>query len=228
MKKLMLLMAIVAALSFLASVLTVAPAFAVEATKTGPTPKQAPAQKTAPASQFSKSKVFVHTKFWSVEAIQCDISYGIAGSFKPCGVVDPPTTIKLGKISGSCSYKIKTPPVNEITEADANYWGKKSGYTTTKVLWSLNDSKVGNTKVGIVVPGFTWEDVQTMRKHYTGKVCLGIGHMQGSLQSMTAFYNQVSTFEFSVEATNPRIKNAETNYDNNKCSGNIYLLKSNY
>jgi len=243
MKKVMMVMAILVALAVLVSMTTVTLLFAVEAPKTTPatkqqwstqqgTPQQAPTKKTPPASQLSKNKEMVHTKFWDIEVLECTfVRTSSSAPDKPCGFVDAPLNVAATPgqyFNYNCSYRIVIPPPNEITKADANYWGKKSGHTTTKVLWSLNDAKVSNTKPGIFVPLFTWEDVQTMRKHYTGKVCLGIGHMQGSLQSMTAFYNHVSTFEFSVETSSPWLKNTETNYENNKCSGNIYLMKSNY
>jgi hypothetical protein len=46
MKRVMMVMAIVAALSFLVSLIAVAPLFAVKAPQTTPTTKQAPAQET--------------------------------------------------------------------------------------------------------------------------------------------------------------------------------------
>jgi hypothetical protein len=212
MKRVMLVMVIVVALSFLVSMIAVSPLFAVEATKTGPIPKQVPTQKTPPTSQFSKNKVMLHTKFWAVEVIQCDISCGSAGSFTPCGVIDPPTTIKIGKISGNCSYKIKTPPVNEITEADAEKWGASGNKYYISAHLSHDGSPTNLVKGEFkYVPHFTWVDVQQWKNSGQGNTPKSFsGHLEFEFQPTEAFIG-LNTFWFFVGITNT----------NNKCTGKI-------
>jgi hypothetical protein len=212
MKKGMLVIAIFVTLSVLVSMIAAAQLFAVEATNTGPTPKQVPTQKTPPASQFSKNKVVVHTKFWTVEDIQCDISYGTAGSFKPCGVVDPPASIKLGKISGSCNYKIKTLPVNEITEADAGKWGASGNKYYISAHLSHDGSPTNLVKGEFkYVPHFTWAEVKQWQSSGQGNAPKSFsGHLEFEFQLTEAFIG-LNTFWFFVGITNT----------DNKCTGKI-------
>jgi hypothetical protein len=153
MKKWMMVMTIVAVLSFLVSVIAVTPSGAAEAIKTRPTTKQAPTTK-----QFTGQKQMVQTpkeKFWDLEVDHCDVNnrnicskgYNLEGPWEV-----------------RCFYKVKTIPIGDITEADANYWGSGKSYTIS-ASWTTHDKKISLRKEdSIRTPQFTWEDVLAWKR----------------------------------------------------------------
>jgi hypothetical protein len=128
MKKGMMVMAIVAALSFLVSIIAVSASLAGLVTQT--TPEKVSAKKEPPKSQALKN--IVHTKFWVLDVDHC-----VVNNFNPCNAVN---TVKKGPLTGKCYYMVKTPPINEITEADVTAWSSKA-YTLLTSITNNNTAK---------------------------------------------------------------------------------------
>jgi len=108
--------------------IAVAPLFAVEATETAPTiRKQVPVQKPAP--KLAKDKLMAHsTNFWDFEFVRLEVKGVVINRAKKLSYdVD----VKVGEIvKFTVQYKVKTPPIKDIYEADASVWGSgKISYT---------------------------------------------------------------------------------------------------
>ncbi len=194
MKKGMLVMAIVVALSFPVSMIAVSPLFAAQAPKTTPTtkqqgatqegsPQQAPTQKTPP--QFSKNKEMVHTKFWTFEIKRCLMNGTNVFDYSTS---NNPLDVNLGPLTIKCYYTVKTPPIDEITEADATAWGRGVGksYHNRALLEHQTPS---SSTCGLIkedakpTPIFTWSDVQRWKKSRSGGG--NIVHMWGETMDFT-------------------------------------------
>jgi hypothetical protein len=150
MKKGMLVMAIVAALSFLVLVIAVASAVAKQATQTPPTSKQQPQQGTV-------QTVLPKSAFWDLEPG----SITVKGQVIKKGGGDHTINVKVGEtVTFKCTYRMKTIPVGNITAADAKFWG--SGNLPFKNRLEVYQFQVGSKyyyKDGIL-PKFTYEDVK--------------------------------------------------------------------
>ncbi len=176
MKKVVMVMAIVVALSVIVSMIAVAPLFAAQATKTGPTPKQVPAQKTPSASQIQRQKDVKdaayhqpNPQFWDLAIDHCEIN-GLV--FNPCSFHEN-LTFNL-KLTGTCYFKVQTPIISSIAEEDATYWGKAGpGKTyTIAVAWKCGNilacpyscqDTIWNSNTRNL-PQFTWTDVQNWKR----------------------------------------------------------------
>jgi len=167
MKNGMMVMTIVVALSFLVSISAVSPSFAKTATQTTPTSKQQP-QGTAqtPATQSPQTQKSQFTppkdqqsspakaKFWDFEKNYCSVN-GINVFW-----TNPVSNINVKQaqsITITCYWNVKTPPIKEITEADANYWGTGKSYRT---CYSIGGEGGGDYYNTMTTPKFTWSDVK--------------------------------------------------------------------
>ncbi len=167
MKKVMMVMTMFTALSFLVSMIAVAPLFAVEATNTGPTPKQVPTQKPKP--QLSKDKAMVHTKFWEFEFDRLEGK----GVVIKKGGGNKTINVKVGEnVKFTLYYKVKTPPIKEIFEADVNAWGSGAReYYGTFWIHDKERNQETNSMDMRYLPKFTWENVQFWKKTFLGTSC---------------------------------------------------------
>ena len=167
MKKGMMVMAMLVALSFLVSISAVSPSFAKPASQTTPTSKQqAPAQTPATQSPQTQKSQFTppkdqqyspaKAKFWGFELDHCVVT---GNNLNPCNAE---INIKQGApLTGTCYYKVKTITINEITEWDANRWGKGKSYLVRAALINCEDSsKFFGKDETRKLPLFTWRDVQ--------------------------------------------------------------------
>ncbi|MCJ7545238.1 MAG: hypothetical protein MUP30_00195 [Deltaproteobacteria bacterium] len=165
MKKGMLVMTMFVALSFLVSVIAVSPSFAKQATQNTSTPKQQPQQGPAQAPQtqkprFPKNMEKLHTVFWELEPLRCVIN----GVSKPCNCQGTTAAINVIVTPGqpltiTCYYKVKTPPINDITEADVKAWGWGRSYTLCYDFPGFDRIEEIRT-----LPKFTWADVKLWKK----------------------------------------------------------------
>jgi hypothetical protein len=171
MKKAMMVITIVAALVFLVSMLAVVPLFAVQATKTTPTTQQqTPAQ--TPAAQkplLTKPKPGAYQlpkeKFWGLEFDHCIIGGVDTRGKDPWN--DLHINAKVGQpLTTTCYYKVKTPLIKDITEADAAVWGKGNLYYLFTAFTQVNVPEVKYFSKGEnrYLPTFTWEDVKRWMK----------------------------------------------------------------
>ena len=172
MKRGMMVMTSVVALSFLVSLIAVSPSGAANATKTPPTSKQEPQQGPAQAPQTqtikqsaASTKTYEKPKsvFWDLAVDRRCVANGV--TLNPVvTAADYKIPFLNNKIVGKCFYKVKTPPVNEITEADVKKWG--SGNLT--YFGGVSVSGVGpvpcKIQVAKTLPKFTWADVQRWKK----------------------------------------------------------------
>ncbi len=229
MKKVMMVMEIFAALSFLVSMIAVAPLFAAKATHTIPTSKQQTQQGPAQAPQTptvkspaASTKTYEKPKsvFWDLEVDRRCVANGVT--------LDPVVTaadykipLLNNKIVGKCFYKVKTPPVNEITEADVKKWG--SGNLT--YFGGVSVSGVGpvpcKIQVAKTLPKFTWEDVQRWKKIVTGN-SPKIWNESINFTCAAESPGDYRWFHFYI-GQEPLIP--EYNTGNNKCGTNIQLFK---
>src|SRR4030042_6633685 len=119
MKKEMVVVTIVTALSFLVSLIADAPVAAKAVSKEeskaksvtpAQVPPPAPGESTVPKAQF-----------WDLALDHCVLK-GISISMNPC--TSKTVTVKVGQpLAGTCFYKAITLPKANITKADAAYWG---------------------------------------------------------------------------------------------------------
>jgi hypothetical protein len=191
MKKGMPIITIVVALSFLVSMIAVAPLFAAQATKTTPTTKQVPQQGPTQAPQTPQTptvkspatptKTYEKAKsvFWDLEFDRLEVKGVVLKGIKEEKTIDlnPGETVTF-----KIYYKLKTPPVKEITEADVKRWG--SGSLTYRNYVKINlyemivesNGKAGTDRFKYVdlygvksLPKFTWEDVMRWKILNKGK-----------------------------------------------------------
>jgi hypothetical protein len=230
MKKVMMVTAMIVALSVLVSVITVAPLFAAQTTKTVPTTKQVPQQGPAQAPQTptvkspaTSTKTYEKPKsvFWDLEVDRRCVANGVT--------LDPVVTnadykipLLNKKIVGKCFYKVKTPPANEITEADVKKWG--SGNLTYFGLVSVSGKGPVSCKIQVAktLPKFTWEDVQRWKKVATGNAPK-IWNESVDFTCAAEAPGDYRWFTFHV-GQEPLIPEYDTG--NNKCDTNIQLFKS--
>ena len=176
MKKGIMVIMILVALSFLVSPIAVAPLFAVEATNTGPTPKQVPQQ--APQKTFPRPKEMTHqlqakAEFWGLEVDHCNVN-GAPWQVKHSGgvYVLSDLQVKVGQpLTFNCYYKAKTIPIKDITEDDAIAWGSGKSYTDFyKVFISTSGSatEITTKTEAKNLPKFTWADVLVWKRQ-TGR-----------------------------------------------------------
>jgi hypothetical protein len=180
MKKVMMVMTIVVALSVLVFMISVASLFAADTTKTTPTtkqqgttqqgtPRQTPVQERKaaakmPQSQIENNKTTVHTKFWDFEFDSVEVN----GVTIKKGGGNKKIYVKAGQVKFTLHYKLKTPPIKEISEQDVAAWGsgRKHYYNDMRVWYDVNGSYFpgGGSAGKKDLPRFTWADVQSWRK----------------------------------------------------------------
>ncbi len=170
MKKVMMIMTFFVILSFLVSIMAVSPSFAKQASQTTPTSKQAPQQGPAQAPQTQTikppaalTKTYEKAKdiFWELEPLRCVIN----GVSKPCTCQGSTASINVIVTPGQpltidCYYQVKTPPLNDITEADAKAWGWGKSYT---IRYQLIENNLIKEDIR-TLPQFTWAQVKLWKK----------------------------------------------------------------
>jgi hypothetical protein len=166
MKKGMMAMTMVVALSFLVSIVAVSPSFAKQADQTtstknqqpGQTPTNPPSSQQSPSTPASKIHQLPTLKFWGLAVDHCvangvfELSNSASNTFK----------VKVGQpVTIVCYYKIKTIPISDITEADVAYWGSGKSYTIAAsiVNASANTNIPFKKEEARNLPKFTWRDV---------------------------------------------------------------------
>jgi hypothetical protein len=171
MKKGMMVVTIVAALSFLFSMIAVSSCMAVKATKTGPAPKQVPTQKTPPTSPKEKVPVKVpvqgaKAQFWDLAVDHCVIS----GQLLQCNPCQGKPTVKVGQPATiTCYYTMKAIQISDITDADAKFWGSGNlKYYVGIVVYGDGMAKTYKKEELRSLPKFTWENVQVWKKNFIG------------------------------------------------------------
>jgi hypothetical protein len=171
MKKGMMVMTIAVALSFLVSISAVTRSFAETASQITPTSKQAPQQGPVQSPQTQKSQFTppkgqqyspAKLKFWELEPLRCVIN----GVSKPCNCTGATADLNVIVTPGqpltiTCYYQVKTPPLNDITEADAKAWGWGKSYTIRYQLIETHDQITDDIRT---LPKFTWADVKLWKK----------------------------------------------------------------
>ncbi len=219
MKKEMMVMTIVVALSFLVSLIAVVPLFAKPASQTTPTTKQAPEQGPAQAPQTQKQQFkppvvqVAKAKFWGLEVDHC-----VVNNFNPCNAVN---TAKKGILTGKCYYKIKTPPINEITEADVAAWSGKA-YTLLTSITNNNTAKTLKEEDARLLPQFTWGQVQLWKKGGQGSAPKEWTEQMEFTLDASQNYNGGNIFLFQVDKNNTI---PESDGDtNNMCGGSIIII----
>ncbi len=208
MKKGMMVMTIVVALVFLVSMIAVAPSVAKQVTKTQPTSKQQTQQGTVqtPASQgvnkpadfkppvYEKAK----EKFWGLEADHC-VANGVLLN------TNSKLTVKVGQpVIFKCYYKVKTITINDITEADANYWGKGKSYTIGTYVGNLNNSNAQFKKEEIrTLPKFNWQVARSWKKGGQGNAPKVWDEIMACTWTPTQQYlGDTNMFHFCVDCAN--------------------------
>jgi hypothetical protein len=230
MKKGMLVIALVVALSFLVSMIAVAPSIAKQASQTTPTTKQAPQQGPAQAPQTptvkspaTPIKTYEKPKsvFWDLAVDRRCVANGVT--------LDPVVTAadyKIpflnNKIVGKCFYKVKTPPVNEITEADVKKWGSGNLTYFGGVSVSGKGPVPCKIKVAKTLPKFTWADVQRWKKAAMGNAPK-IWNESIDFTCAAESPGDYRWFYFTI-SREPLIPEYDTG--NNACDTNITLFKS--
>lgn len=171
MKKGMILITMFAVLSFLVSVIAVAPSFAAQSTKTTLTTNQQPTQTTAnqsstqqaPITPASKVHQLPKLKFWGLAIDRCVAN----GTFQLSNSASNTLKVKVGQpVTIVCYYKVKTIPLADITEADVAYWGSGKQYTIAASIVNANANVNASFKKEETknTPKFTWLDVQRWKK----------------------------------------------------------------
>jgi hypothetical protein len=192
MKKRVMVMTILLALSFLVSMIAVVPSFA---------PVQTPA--TQKPKILTKPNPAVYQlpkeKFWALEFDRCDVN-GVkwnATSSKLNVQVGQPVTFR-------CWYKIKTSPVSDITEADAAKWGKGNYSYTLRTQVNNLDSHAEFKKEEIrSLPKFTWSDVQQWKHGGWGSAPKGWEISQECKWTPdSAYLGDANAFHFCVDCAN--------------------------
>ena len=161
MKKGMMAMTIVAALSFLISIGAVSTSFSKQAGQTVPKSQQ----QQSPTLQEKEHVVQVpKNKFWDLEADRMVVK----GRVVKKGGGHHTIYVKVGEtVNFYCYYKIKTIPVKDITKADANFWG--SGNRQFNIRFRVASTTYSiEPKISFknrTLPHFTWEDVEKWLKN---------------------------------------------------------------
>ncbi len=222
MKKVMVVMAIVVALSFLVPVVAVAPAFAKQATQ----PKGSTATPTSSQRgtiQTSVIKQKPKEKFWELGIWYCAVNNE---EVFPSSTGSPPdncchATVKVGQTTKiTCRYTLTTPHLSSITVADVAAWGTGKSY---KVTLFYPDIATIAQEVNRQLPQFTWAMVQQRQSGGQGN-----NPMQWSLSvqftltpPVQADTNQIKFFAFGLDGDDA-IK--ETNEQNNLLKGWFKVL----
>ena len=202
----MMVMTMFAALSFLVSIIAVSPSFAGQATQTTPTTKQ----QRAP----TQTNLLPKSAFWDLEVVQC-----VLNGFDPCSST---INVKKGPLTGKCYYRVKTPPLNDITEADANARGTGESYAISTDLTNDLTNKQITVKIELKkLPQFTWEDVKHWKsagqgnapKIWTEHMDVDFGIMRQEDMGSTPFWFGVNIW-YEIQ---------EYNEENNECSGTIII-----
>lgn len=153
MKKGIMLITIVTALAFLVSVMALAPSFAAETTKT--TIKQQPKKQETLTDSSAVTKPHKQ-KFWDLEVDRCLI--------KNVNICEPHYNVFGTVLNVKCFYNVKTPPINDITQDDAAFWGKGRSFTVGASMTNNTTKKSLSTEAVVMTPQFTWRDVLAWKK----------------------------------------------------------------
>jgi hypothetical protein len=159
MKKGMMEIAMCVVLSFLVSVIAVSISFAARATQTAPKSQQ------QPSTVQIKDQIKAKDKFWDLEFDRLEVK----GFVIKKGGGNKTINVKVGEnVQFRAYYKVKTIPIGDITEADANYWGSGK-FLYTNHLLIVNHKVQGNNYIrlfdtNISTPKFTRYDVIHWKK----------------------------------------------------------------
>ena len=180
MKKGMMVMTIVVALSFLVSIMAVSPSFAKPATQTTPTTKQqAPAQTPQTQSPQTQKQQFTPPKdqqyspakkFWDLEFLYLEVVTKGAFIKIEKGGGNKTINVKVGEtVNFRANYMVITLPIGDITVADANYWGSGK-FLYTNHLLIVNHNAQGNNYIRLFdnngsLIKFTWANVKTWKQY---------------------------------------------------------------
>ncbi len=158
MKKGMLVMAIVAALSFLVLVIAVAPSAAKAISKDVSNTKSKTTQQIQAVESAMPKNVF-----WDLEVD----SITVKGQVIKKGSGNHTITVKVGEpVTFTCKYKAKTIPINNITKADAKFWGSGNHKFTIRlqVYFPTPNLDTDDLYKDKSLPSFTYEDIQNWIK----------------------------------------------------------------
>ncbi len=188
MKKVMMIITIVAALSFLVSMIAVVPSFA---------PVQTPATQKPKILTKPKPEVYQvpKEKFWALEVDHCVAN----------GVTWNATSSKLNvqvwqPVIFNCFYTV---PVKDITEADAAKWGKGNSYTIRTQINNLNSHAEFKKEEIRILPPFTWADVQKWKNAGLGSASKEWTISQVSKWTPDSSYlGDANVFYFCVDCAN--------------------------
>ncbi len=203
MGKGMLVVIMFTALSFLVSVIAVAPLFAAKATQTTPTTKQQTQQGPAqtPATKFKPQKpgeVYQQPKekFWGLEADHCKVN-GVLWN------TNNKLTLKLKQsVTINCWYKVKTVPVKDITEADAVAWGKGKSYTISTMVLNTATEKSFSKNETKNLPKFDWADVTKWKKTGGNAPKIWTIVMVTTWSPTQEYLGDANVFDFCVDCSN--------------------------
>jgi len=212
MKKRMIAITPFATLFFVISIGTALPSWSKPSTKVVPKSQQQPS--TVQIQQQVKAK----DKFWGLEVDHCVVGVGVVDGFNPCSST---INIKKGSMTGKCYYKVKTPPINDITAVDAKCWGTGKSYTISASLINDDTQKSLKEEKNKKLPQFTWADVQKWKSAGQGNVPKIWTELLYFVWIATPEYIGSNSFSFEVDKTN-----VIEEYDgvlNNKCSGIINI-----
>jgi patatin-like phospholipase/acyl hydrolase len=160
MKKVMMAMTIVVAISFFSSVIAVAPSAAKAVSKDASNAKSKTPTQFPPHTQGEST--VPKQQFWDLVVDHCYIN-GILVPMNPCS--NTTITVKVGQaVVGTCYYKAITLPVADITKADAAYWGSGNlTYVIVSVFSSLKPAITPKKEETKNLPKFTY----AFAKNYT-------------------------------------------------------------
>jgi len=176
MKKSISVITVFAISLFLSSIIVVSTSFSksqtrdVQTSPTGPV-RKSPPSKDEPTLNKADKPVLVSkkakSKFWDLTS-----TYGTANGTGIQRGNEYTIVVKVGEpLNCTFYYKMKTPKISDITEADANLWGR--GWLTFHVAASIiyfNDPAGAPQwkKKTQRLPRFTYEDVKNWKKTMKG------------------------------------------------------------
>lgn len=160
MKKRIMAITIVVALSFLVSISAVSTSFSKQAVQTVPKSQQ----QQPPTVQEKEHVVQApKDKFWDLEVDRIEVK----GQVIKKGGGHHTIHVKVGEtVTFHCYYKMKTIPVKDITKADTNYWGSGNlqfniRFRVASTTYSIEPKTSFKNRN---LPHFTWEDVKKWQR----------------------------------------------------------------
>ena len=158
MKKGFVVIPIFFALSFFVSIGFVLPSLEQTTQTLSKSKQQVPSSPAAVESAIAKPA------FWDLEVG----SIFIKGQLVKIGGPNHTVNVKVGEtVTFKCTYRMKTPPVGGITQADAKRWG--AGNLPFTIRMQVHSTKMGIEDKDLLkdktLPKFTYEDVINWKKN---------------------------------------------------------------